>query len=122
MAVIAALALSILYFGLISLLLVDTSRELAAARRFRARVVAATLAENAAELASEGIVTRGANRIDLETADGRMTAEMRKSGDGTFEIRGDGTSSGLISQAAWVRVFGKVEGNRVRILYTIHSQ
>ncbi|MFZ2492498.1 MAG: hypothetical protein WA208_13535, partial [Thermoanaerobaculia bacterium] len=98
-------------------------RELAAARRFRARVVAATLAENAAELASEGIVTGARNPpVDVESADGRMTAELRKGSDGTFEIRGDGTSSGLTAQAAWVRVFGSVAGNRVRIDYTIHSQ
>ena len=39
-ALIAAIALSVLYFALMELMLIDSSRELAEARRFRARIVA----------------------------------------------------------------------------------
>jgi hypothetical protein len=47
-----ALIVAVLYFGLIELMLYDASRELAEARRFRARIIAVTLAENGAELAA----------------------------------------------------------------------
>ncbi|HWS71823.1 MAG TPA: hypothetical protein VN605_06890, partial [Thermoanaerobaculia bacterium] len=51
--------LSVLYFGLMELMLIDSQRALAEARRFRARVVASTLAESAAELAAEQLVNHG---------------------------------------------------------------
>ena len=51
-----ALIIAVLYFRLIELMLFDAARQLAEARRFRARIVALTLAENGAELAAANIV------------------------------------------------------------------
>ncbi|HEX7420223.1 MAG TPA: hypothetical protein VF505_10080, partial [Thermoanaerobaculia bacterium] len=49
---ITALTISILYFALMELLLIDSSRALREAQRFRAHVLAGTLAESAADLAA----------------------------------------------------------------------
>src|SRR6266545_5727430 len=54
---ISALVLSVLYFALMELLLIDSSRALNEAQRFRARVVAGALAESGAELAALQMVT-----------------------------------------------------------------
>ncbi|HET7435605.1 MAG TPA: hypothetical protein VFN10_12930, partial [Thermoanaerobaculia bacterium] len=54
-ALIAAIVLAVLYFGLIELLLLDSARELREAQRFRARIVALTNAENGAERAAADI-------------------------------------------------------------------
>src|SRR5260370_11002888 len=55
---ISAIALAVLYFGLMELMLIDSSRALREAQRFRSRVVASALAESAAELAAAQMVTR----------------------------------------------------------------
>ena len=60
---IAAIALAVLYFALMELLLIDSSRALREAQRFRAKVIAATLAESAAELSTASMVTRNAGEI-----------------------------------------------------------
>src|SRR5438094_727313 len=54
---ISAIALAVLYFALMELMLIDSSRALREAQRFRARVVASALAENAAELAAANMIT-----------------------------------------------------------------
>src|SRR5258708_13978010 len=55
---ITAIALAVLYFGLMELMLIDSSRALREAQRFRSRVVASALAESAAELAAAQMGTR----------------------------------------------------------------
>ena len=54
---IAAIALAILYFALMELMLIDSSRALREAQRFRSKVIATTLAESAAELSAASMVT-----------------------------------------------------------------
>src|SRR5204863_3948307 len=54
---ISAIVLAILYFALMELMLIDSSRAVREAQRFRARIVATTLAESAAELAALQLVT-----------------------------------------------------------------
>jgi Tfp pilus assembly protein PilX len=108
-ALAAALILAVLYFGLIELLMIDSSRELAAARRFRARIVAETLAENAAEgaalrVADETTTWTKFSRTDEE---GEMDGEMRKSGE-SYIITATGISAGLESTKVSVRLQGKV--------------
>jgi type II secretory pathway component PulK len=123
-ALVAALVLAVLYFALVELLLLDSSRELAEARQFRARIVALTLAENAAELAAVQLAApdRMTNDSRLENDQGKMEARMTKNAGGQFEIEAKGETSGVLQIRSRVRVHGRVVGNDVRIQYTIHSQ
>ena len=118
-ALISALVLAILYFALIELLLLDSARELAEARRFRARIVAETLAENGAELAALQIVTNDVFEGSAQDWQGTMTGRMRKTGEG-FDIEAEGATTGVTVSRARVFVRGRVVGNDVRINWTIH--
>jgi hypothetical protein len=115
-----AIVLAVLYFGLVELLLLDSSRELGEARRFRARIVAETLAENAAELAAKDIVTRdSAPQFVTESEQGTMTGMMKKSGT-DFEIHGEGTTSGITQSTAKVELHGSLTGTKVSIHFSYH--
>lgn len=119
-----ALILAVLYFGLIQLLLVDSSRELGAARRFRARVLAQTMAENGAELAAHDLVNKPAGvivRATTEDAWGKTTGELRKANDVNFVLEGKGETKGLVVVKESVTVTGRVVGGRVYIDYTTHQ-
>jgi hypothetical protein len=112
---IIALVLAVLYFGLMQLMLIDSSRALNEAQRFRARIVAATLAESGAELAAEQIVTRPSAVIpptadSQGTMSGRMTITRNVPGgvDGDFVIEAQGTSISTMNQEATVSIKGRV--------------
>ena len=120
-ALIAALTLAILYFGLMELILIDSSRSLAEAQRYRSRVLAATIAEDAAELAAQGMAVRTSNRVNVIEADREYTADYRRNGE-NFEIVARGRSLGAVSQSAGVRIQGRVTGaGQIRIDYTMHE-
>lgn len=123
-ALISAIVLAALYFALVELLLLDSSRELAEARRFKAKVIAATLAENGAELAA--VQLTDGSRISFEAKGndgfGAMKGTMKKNAAGEFEIVAEGETAGVIRTKATVSVYGRVRGKRVEIDYTIHSQ
>jgi hypothetical protein len=119
-ALVLALVLAVLYFGLIELLLVDSARELSEARRFRARIVAETLAENAAELAAKQIVSELSADVRADNWQGSMAGTLRKNAGGNFDLTGDGRTTGLTESSAHVTVRGRVVGSSVRIQYTIH--
>jgi len=121
---ILALVLAILYFALIELLLIDASRELGEARRFRARIIALTLAENGAELAARQMITRASTTADAENAQGTMTGEMRKTsslGVQPFTIIGTGESSGQQVSQSKVTLTGHIDGLRVTIEFAQHT-
>ena len=119
---ISALILAILYFALMELLMLDSSRALAEARRFRARIIAANLAENGAELAAIYITTRTGNAVDQADDSGTMTGRMSRNGE-AFTIKGDGAASGLDPQSATVSVQGRVSpSGAIAIDYTMHGQ
>lgn len=118
-----AMILAVLYFGLIQLLLVDSSRELGAARRYRARVLAQTMAENGAELAAHDMVSKIPGtivRVTAEDAAGTTTGELRKANDVDFVIEGKGETKGLVVVRESVTITGRVVGGRVFIDYTTH--
>src|SRR5215213_2449819 len=73
-ALIAALTLALLYFALMELILIDSSRSLAEAQRFRARIMAAAVAEDAAELAALNMRIRDSGTVDFVAADREMKA------------------------------------------------
>jgi hypothetical protein len=119
---ISALVLAILYFALMELLMIDSARALAEARRFRARIIAANLAENGAELAALYITTRNENTDNRSDEWGSMSGQMRRN-DESFTIRGTGDVTGTDTQSARVSVQGRVEPNgTIRIDYTRHGQ
>lgn len=121
-ALVMAIVLAVLYFALIELMLLDSQRELAEARRFRARIVAETLAENAAELAAMQIVTRPFTpQFSVTMEDGTISGNMTKSTTtNDFEIRGEATASGVTQSTAKVILRGRVVGTDVRIQYSQH--
>lgn len=102
------------------LMLVDSSRALREAQRFRARVVATTLAESAAELAAAQLVTAPGATVNATDDQGTMSATLQKSGS-TFMIDAQAEATGLLPQKATVRVQGDVQGTRVRVAYTYHT-
>lgn len=118
-ALVSALVLAVLYFGLIALLLLDSQRELEEARRFRARTVAETLAENAAELAALQIVTKDSTTVNASDWQGTMTGKMNK-GASDFTIEGVGVTAGVTEARAKVVINGRMVDKEVRIQYTQH--
>ena len=120
-ALIAAIGLAILYIALIELLLIDSSRELAEARRFRAKVVAATLAENGAELAAASMLTRPTANVNATDFQGTIQGTLRTTSGGSFEITGSGSTTGVVQTTSRVTLQGKIEGNRVKIEYAVHN-
>ena len=118
---ISAIALAILYFGLMQLMLIDSSNALREAQRFRARVVAAALAENAAELAAANMINSPSGPTSAQDDQGKMLGAITVSGS-DFEIVGQGDAAGVVPQTATVRVQGRIVGNHIAIDYTFHSQ
>jgi hypothetical protein len=125
---ISAIALAVLYFGLMELMLIDSSRALREAQRFRSRIVASALAESAAELAAAQMVTHPGASANASDEQGQMTGSLRVTGDPSqgpqqFEITGQGVTAGVAPVTASVRVQGRiVDGNHIAIDYTFHSQ
>lgn len=119
-----AIILAVLYFGMIQLLLVDASRDLAEARRFRARVIAWTLAENAAERSAYSIATLGPASmptLTVEDEHGIMRGQLMKPGK-NFRLVGEGESKGVVKVTSTVTVIGRVEDDgTVYIDFTMHS-
>jgi len=119
-----ALIIAVLYFGLMELMMIDSSRALAEARRFRARIVATTLAENAAELAAMHVATPGVPKSvtpPLVDDQGTMRWAIQGSPE-AFQIRGEGETTGIVVTRAVVEVAGRVEEGKIVIERTIHSQ
>jgi hypothetical protein len=119
---VAAITIAILYFALMELMLIDSSRALREAQRFRSKVVAATLVESAAELSAASMVTRNAgDTINADDEQGSMKATCRINGT-AFTINAEATTSGVQPLTSSVRVQGRIIGQRVMIDYTFHSQ
>ena len=118
---ISAIALAILYFGLMELMLIDSSRALVEAQRFRSRIVASALAENAAELAAAKMVTSPSGPASYQDDQGKMLGSINVNGN-AFEIVGEGSTTGITPVKATVRVQGRIQGTHIAVDYTFHSQ
>lgn len=119
---ISALVLSVLYFGLMALILIDSTRALHEANRFRARIVAATLAENGAERAAQDIISLDFREVPEDKDwQGTFSGQMKRTNQ-KFEIEAEGTAIGVVTQRAKVWVQGRVVGNVVTIDYATHTQ
>ena len=122
---ISALVLSVLYFALMELMLIDSSRALSEAQRFRARVVAGALAESGAELAAFQIVNRSGANVTDSDFQGTMSGQLRRTGN-NFEIDGEGLAIGPQRQSSTVQLQGRIDPTanppKVMIDYTSHAQ
>ncbi|MEA2325635.1 MAG: hypothetical protein QOE68_594 [Thermoanaerobaculia bacterium] len=119
---ISAIALAVLYFALMELMMIDSSRALREAQRFRSRIISSTLAESAAELAAAKMVSTGmSNTAKATDEQGSMDGTL-KLANAQFELVGDAKSAGVMPMKSSVRVQGRIEGTRVIIDYTFHSQ
>lgn len=128
-----AIIIAVLYFAMIELLMIDSSRELAQARQFRAKVVSQTLAENGAELSALQLVDPvGSPAVTAEDWQGKMYGTARKGMLSTddsgrtqqpFVLTGTGETAGVVKSRATVTITGRIEnGTRVWIDYAQHSQ
>lgn len=120
---IAALALAILYFMLMELILMDSSLAQAEAQQYKARVTAAALAENGAELAAQDIANRGGANVVVNDPKFDVTGTLRRNGP-SFELEGTAKTKEVKPQVARVTVQGRInpQTNTIEIDYTIHSQ
>ena len=121
----SVLVISTLYFALIALVLWESTIRYRAAQRFRARVIAQTLAESAAELAGRSLVLGSSDSIEEEINDGLMLGRAIVTGgsdEGSFHIEAAGRSAGVSHAEASVEVWGRLRGGRVIIDRTSHSQ
>lgn len=120
---VTTLAIAILYFSLMELLLIDASRAQAEAQRFRARVVAATLAESGAELAALQMMSKTGSTVTYRDVQGSADGTYKRSND-NFELEGHATAVGAVQQEASVRVQGRIAPatNAIKIDYTMHGQ
>ena len=121
-----ALVLAILYFMLMGLVMIDSSRAQGEAQRYRARIMAAVLAENGAELACAQMITNTAGLANREDEQGRMTGSYLRKGvdqvEVKFEVNGQGETKGVLRQQATVMLEGHIEGSTIHIDYSRHSQ
>ena len=117
-----ALVLAILYFMLMGLVMIDSSRAQGEAQRFRARMMAAVLAENAAELACAQMISQKGGMATKEDNQGRMVGTYRRLTDVKFEVNGEGETRGVVRQQATVLLEGHIDGTTIHIDYSRHSQ
>lgn len=127
-ALVWAIGIAMLFFMLVQLVLIDSARELAQARRFRGRILAETLAENGAELAAVRMTDRPFANVSAEDWQGKITGKMNRfeSLENNvriirFEITGKGTAKGTDHAKAEVEVHGRIVGTQLHIDYTIHT-
>ena len=120
-ALISAIALAILYFAVMQLIMIDTSRVLHEAQRFRSKVIAAALAENGAELAASQMLLNSTHNADATDGDGKMKGSLQRSGN-EFTISAEGTSFGVEPRTATVRLQGRTTGTKITVDYAFHSQ
>jgi hypothetical protein len=123
-ALISAIALAVLYFAVMQLIMIDSNRALHEAQRFRAKVMAAALAENGAELAASqlALATAAKPPVNATDGDGKMTGTLLQRTTSEFVITGEGTSYGTEPRTATVRLQGRTLGAKVMVDYAFHSQ
>ena len=107
---------------LIELMMIDASREMAEARRFRARIIALTLAESGAELAACQMIALPGATVNDEDAQGSISGQMNKVGN-KFVIVGEGHSTGAEATSAYLRLEGRIDTDgRIVIEFSRHTQ
>lgn len=125
-ALLSALVLAVLFFALISLVLWESTVRYRAAQAFRARILAQSLAANAAEMSASGLAAGSPLAVSLETEEGTMAAKGTASTDTDgvtrFEIEAEGVTRGVRPSFATVKARGRIESGQLTITSTKHSQ
>lgn len=128
---ITAIVLAVLYFALMELMLVDSTRALREAQRFRSKVVATVAAENAVELAAASMAKHSIANITAEDEQATMHGTLNVSGqpgNQTIILDGEAKTKGVQPADATVRITGRLLGDpmappqRIAIDYAAHSQ
>ena len=118
---VTALTLSILYFALMELLLIDSSRALGEAQRFKSHVMAQALAESGAELAAFQIVTKSGATVDAKDFQGAMHGVLKRNSN-SFTLEGVGATTGVMPHESKVRVEGRIsDDGSLKIDFTVHD-
>ena len=99
-ALISVLIVALRYFAFLQLLLTESSEAFRAAERYRARVVARIMADNAAELAAEGLVMTVSQKAEGTLPEGRMEATLTQPLAGKFVIDARGEATGSMPASA----------------------
>ena len=118
----SVLILAILFFALMTLLLIESSEMSRRADRYRSRVMAQVLAENGAELAAQQMVTSVVTTKSYEDEQGRVEGKYKLSPSGRFDLTGSSETKGLPPVKATVSIQGHLDGTTPRIDFTFHSQ
>jgi Tfp pilus assembly protein PilV len=116
----AALIIAVLYLALMELLLMDSTRALNEAQRYRSQVIAQTLAESGAERAAAQMVTKSSTNASGQDWQGAMAGTMQHAGS-SFEITGDGAATGVPPAKAHVELKGAIFGTHLQIDYATHT-
>ncbi|HUO85049.1 MAG TPA: hypothetical protein VM534_08045 [Thermoanaerobaculia bacterium] len=119
---VSVLLIAVLYFGAMTLVLLESSEALRSAQQFRSRIAADLLAESGAELAARGMLVSGSRNAELDLPEGSASGRFQSLGGGRFEIRGSGVTAGVQPRRAEVHLVGRVAGNRVRIERASHTR
>lgn len=119
---ISVLVLALLYFALLELMLIESSEAMRGAQRFRARLVAHSLAESGVELAAHQLLITTEKTVSRSSQDGMMSGKSRRLPGDRFEIVGSGTTNGPHPSSASVRIEGHFHGNAILIDRSTHSQ
>lgn len=117
-----ALLIAVLYFALMELMLLDSTRAFQDARRFRSHVMAAALAEDGAELAAAGMVAKSGASVARDDLQGTVAGNFVRGGCCNFELTGDASTKGVPPASAHVRLQGRITDTTVSIDYSTHSQ
>ncbi len=112
-ALVSALLIAVLFFGLIELTLRDTTEGVRAAHRHRARIASEILADNAVDLAAAGMILGTSKGETRESGEGTMTGTLQMLPGNRFEIVGDGESAGVIRVRTHVVLRGRIAGNSI---------
>ena len=118
----SVLIIAILLFAMMTLLLLESSEMSRRADRYRSRVMAQVLAENAVELAAQKMVTSSVTIKTYEDEQGKIRGEYKASPSGQFNLIGSSETKGLYPVKASVKIQGHLEGDKPRIDFTFHSQ
>lgn len=117
---VSALGIAVLYLGLIEMLWYDAGQRVREAQRFRSRVEAQILAENAADLAAQNLVSAQSSDIEATLPEGSMSASMKRFPDETFLIEATGKGSRLMKYEARVTIHGRINDTEIEIVRTEH--
>jgi hypothetical protein len=119
---ITVLVLALLFFAMMELMLIESTQAMRGATRYRARVMAQAMAENAVELVAHDLLNGIGKSVTTETEDGLMSGTLEHFPDGTFRITAFAETAGALTHRATVEVRGTVSGPEVVVTRTRHSQ